>query len=95
MAFLENVLCLLAYFISDAYQVFMTPATIFGGAGGVARDFLQLVLSLLARNLWRIGLVLLPRPRMPCFAAVKKPAGSADVFWPPWGRGCTCWASAR
>lgn len=60
VAFLENVLCLLAYFISDAYQVFMTPATIFGGAGGVARDFLQLVLSLLARNLWRIGLVLLP-----------------------------------
>ncbi len=59
-AFLENFLCLLAYFISDAYQVFMTPATIFGGAGGVARDFLHLVLSLLARNLWRIGLVLLP-----------------------------------
>lgn len=29
-------------------------------AGGVAEDYLSLVLSLLARNLWRIGLLLLP-----------------------------------
>ena len=70
--FLENVLCLLAYFISDAYQVFMTPATIFGGAGGVARDFLDLVVSLLERNLWRIGLMLLPTALYALFCRCEK-----------------------
>ena len=48
------------YFISDAYQVFMTPKLMIGGAGGVATDYFELVMSLLARNLWRIGLMLLP-----------------------------------
>ena len=51
---------LLEYFLSDAYQVFMPPVTVFNGAGGVARDYLGLVLSLLARNIWRLALVMLP-----------------------------------
>lgn len=55
-----TVVWLTEYFISDAYPGFMTPATILNGAGGVATDYFELVMSLLARNLWRIGLMLLP-----------------------------------
>ncbi len=55
-----NVVFLMEYFISDAYKTFMTPGTIINGAGGVAGDFLSIVVSLLARNLWRLGLLLLP-----------------------------------
>ncbi len=55
-----SVFWLLEYFVSDAYQVFMTPVTIVSGAGGVAEDYFDLVMSLLARNLWRIGLMILP-----------------------------------
>ncbi len=57
---LVTVISLTEYFISDAYQVFMTPVTVISGAGGVATDYTELVLSLIARNLWRIGLMLLP-----------------------------------
>lgn len=46
-----TVIWLTEYFVADAYQVFMTPKLILGGAGGVAEDYLTLVLSLLARNL--------------------------------------------
>lgn len=60
LAALLGMVWLLEYFISDAYQVFMPPVTIFNGAGGVAQDYLGLVLSLLARNIWRIVLVMLP-----------------------------------
>lgn len=55
-----TVLWVMEYFLSDAYQVFMTPLTIVTGAGGVAQDYFDLVVSLLVRNLWRIGLMLLP-----------------------------------
>lgn len=55
-----TVLWLTEYFVSDAYQTFMPLKLILGGAGGVAQDYLSLVLSLLGRNLWRIGLMLLP-----------------------------------
>ena len=48
------------YFISDAYQTFMTPKLMISGAGGVATDYFELVVSLILRNLWRIGLMLLP-----------------------------------
>lgn len=48
------------YFLNDAYKCFMLPATVLEGAGGVATDFLSVVLSLLVKNLWRIGLLLLP-----------------------------------
>ena len=57
---LVTVIWLVEYFISDAYQVFMTPATVFNGAGGVAGDFLNLVISLVIRGMWRILLALLP-----------------------------------
>lgn len=55
-----TVFWLVEYFVSDAYQVFMTPSTIVGGAGGVAQDYFDLVVSLVVRNLWRIGMMLLP-----------------------------------
>ncbi len=55
-----SVFWLTEYFISDAYQVFMTPVTIISGAGGVAEDYFDLVMSLLGRNLWRIALMLAP-----------------------------------
>ena len=55
-----TVVMLMEYFISDAYRVFMTPGTVINGAGGVAQDYMGLVLSLVLRNLWRIALMLLP-----------------------------------
>ncbi len=60
LSFLVVVLYLTEYFLSDAYQTFMTIQTILAGAGGVAQDYAKLVMSLLVRNLWRIGLMLLP-----------------------------------
>lgn len=55
-----TVISVTEYFISDAYQVFMTPKTVISGAGGVAQDYFGLVMSLVFRNLWRIGLMILP-----------------------------------
>ena len=55
-----GVVWLMEYFITDAYGGFMTPGTVLNGAGGVATDYFDLVMSLLLRNLWRIALVLLP-----------------------------------
>ena len=60
LAVIVTVVWVTEYFISDAYKVFMTPNMIISGAGGVAEDYFGLVMSLLARNLWRIGLMLLP-----------------------------------
>ena len=65
LAALLGMVWLLEYFISDAYQVFMPPVTIFNGAGGVAQDYLGLVLSLLARNIWRIAAGHWLRPVLP------------------------------
>ena len=60
ISLLVSVISLMEYFLHDAYQNFMPFVTIFAGAGGVMTDYLQMILSLLVRNLWRIGLVLLP-----------------------------------
>ena len=69
---LVSVVNLMEYFLHDAYQNFMPFVTIFAGAGGVMTDYLEMVLSLLVRNLWRIGLVLLPIVLYAIFAACKK-----------------------
>ena len=66
---LVSVISLMEYFLHDAYQNFMPFVTIFAGAGGVMTDYLQMILSLLVRNLWRIGLVLLP---ILCYAVFGK-----------------------
>ena len=60
LAGIVTVFWLVEYFVSDAYQVFMTPGLILGGAGGVAQDYMDLILSLLLRNLWRIAMMGLP-----------------------------------
>ena len=60
IGFALAVLYLTEYFLSDAYQNFMTFQTIVAGAGGVAQDYFALVMDMLLRNLWRIGLMLLP-----------------------------------
>lgn len=73
LAAVVNVLWLTMYFISDAYRVFMTPATILNGAGGVAQDYFGLVMSLLGRNLWRIALILAPTVVYGIFCRGSKP----------------------
>ena len=72
LAVLVSVISLMEYFLHDAYQNFMPFVTIFAGAGGVMTDYLQMILSLLVRNLWRIGLVLLPIVLYAIFAKCRK-----------------------
>ena len=57
---LLGVLCLLEFFIHDAFSVFMPLISVFATAEGVATGYTQIILSLVGRNLWRIALVLLP-----------------------------------
>lgn len=54
------ILMLIEYFSLDAYKVYMTVASIFAGAGGVATGFGDTVLSVVIKGMWRILLVLLP-----------------------------------
>ena len=60
LSFAVTVIMLVEFFVSDAYQVFMTPETIISGAGGVAQDYFDLVVSLVLGDLWRIALMVLP-----------------------------------
>jgi len=55
-----GIVCLLQYFLNDAYKKFMNFQTVFAGADGIAEDYFELVMGLLLQNAWRIGLVLLP-----------------------------------
>lgn len=60
LTFLLAVLYIVQYFIHDAYQVFMTFDSVLNGAEGVATNYLNVVVSLLIRSLWKILLLLLP-----------------------------------
>ena len=60
ITFLLAVLYIVQYFVHDAYQVFMTFGSILNGAEGVATNYLNVVVSLLTRSLWKIILLLLP-----------------------------------
>lgn len=60
LALVVAVIWLMEFFLSDAYGNFMTPNTIFAGAGGVADEYMSIVLGLLGSNWWRIALALLP-----------------------------------
>lgn len=60
LSFAVTVVMLVEFFVSDAYQVFMTPQTVISGAGGVAQDYSELVLSLVLGDLWRIILMVVP-----------------------------------
>lgn len=55
-----TILWMTEYYISDAYGGFMTLGTVIGGAGGVATDFLDVVLGLIRGEWLRILLMLLP-----------------------------------
>lgn len=57
---LMAVLCLLEYFINDAYGVYMPMISVIANAEGVATGYFSTVMTLLAKSLWRIALVLLP-----------------------------------
>ena len=54
------LLYIVQYFIHDAYQVFMPFDGILAGTENVATNYLDVVVSLLARNLWKIVLLVLP-----------------------------------
>lgn len=60
LSIITTFLMLMQYFILDAYKNFMPMVTILNGAGGVAKDFLGLTISLLIHNLWRIVVAFLP-----------------------------------
>lgn len=60
IALIISVFWLAEYCIRDSYQTFMTPKLMIGGAGGVAQDYMQQVITVVSANWWRIGLVLAP-----------------------------------
>ena len=67
---LMALLYIVQYFIYDAYQGFMTFEGILNGAEGVASDYLDVVLGLIGRNLWKILLLFLPAILYGCFVEV-------------------------
>ena len=54
------LLMLIEYFCTDAYKVFMSPASIFAGAEGVATGFGDTVVKLVFKGFWRILLIAAP-----------------------------------
>lgn len=60
ISLLAAVLCTVEYFVTDAYQMFMPLTTLIAGAGGVATDFADTVVSLIGREYPRILIMLLP-----------------------------------
>ena len=48
------------FVVYDTYQEFLTPATMLGGAAGVASDFLGIALTAVFGNLWRLAVLLIP-----------------------------------
>lgn len=54
------VFYIVEYFVNDAYKVFMPFTTLLSGAGGVARDFGDVVVTLIVGDFWRILVILLP-----------------------------------
>ncbi len=54
------VICFGMYVIYDTYQEFLTPGTILSGAGGVAADYLAIAAAAVLRNLWRLGVLIMP-----------------------------------
>ena len=70
---LLGVLCLVEYFLHDAFQYFMPLISIFTTAGDVAGGYSGTIISLVLKNLWRIGLVLLPVVLYAIFAIPTQP----------------------
>ena len=70
--FLMVALSLLEFFIHDAYGVYMPMISVFATAEGVAKGYGSTVASVVVRNLWRIGMVLLPVVLYAIFAQPEK-----------------------
>ncbi len=60
VGFLMAAFWLVEFFVQDTYNNFMFLDLMLQGAGGIAQDYLDLVVTLLSNGLWRIGLMLLP-----------------------------------
>ena len=72
VGFVMVVLTLLEFFINDAYGNYMPMISVFATAEGVATGYTSTIVSLLVRNLWRIGMVLLPVVLYAIFAKPRK-----------------------
>ncbi len=55
-----GVACLTEYFVQDFFKMFMSPRSIFSGAGGVVGEYSGTIVSILLGGLWRILLVAAP-----------------------------------
>ena len=60
LAAVVSVLCIVEYFVNDAYRSFMPMRMLLGGAKGVTTDFGGVVVSLVLSGFWRILVMLLP-----------------------------------
>lgn len=56
------VLFMAEFFIGDAFHSYMKPSQMIFGAGGIAADYMDIVVKQLLSNWWRILIVLLPIP---------------------------------
>ena len=73
------VFYIVEYFVNDAYKVFMPFTTLLSGAGGVARDFGDTVITLITNDFWRILVILLP---VVLYAVFAKPVKTSwKVRW--------------
>ena len=84
LSFAVSVFWLVEYFVSDSYKVFMTPKLIVSGAGGVAEDYFELIMSLLARDFWRIALVIVPIVLYGLFCCQEKTGAFSGKWKPDW-----------
>lgn len=66
------VLFMAEFFIGDAFHSYMKPSQMIFGAGGVAADYMDIVIKQLLRNWWRILIVLLPVPVYIRFGRLEK-----------------------
>lgn len=73
------VLCMVEYFLHDAFQYFMPLISIFTTAGDVAEGYSGTIISLVLKNLWRIGLILLPVVLYAIFSVGTKPQWKRSV----------------
>ena len=66
------VACMTEFFLNESFSSFMPPSMVFKEAGGVATGFMDVVWTLMAANLWKILLVLLPIAAFLLFAEPKR-----------------------
>lgn len=60
LALLAVVYMMTEYCLNESFRSFMPPAMIFHGAGGVANGFMDVVVTLIVNNWWKILLMLAP-----------------------------------